>query len=127
MTEGTALASDPVLQALCPLSLQMRRGGGSVIGRATELAAIESELEAARQGLTAVTLFADDIQWADEDSLRALRYAVRTDADSPIFLLLALRPEETAQVTEVVTLVADMERMGLIRRVKLGRFTQMET
>src|SRR5439155_5065287 len=74
-----------------------------------------------------VALFADDIQWADEDSLRALRYVVRTDAASPIFLMLTMRPEETAQVTEAVTLIADMERMGLIRRVKLGRFTQIDT
>ncbi len=237
MIDAPALASDPILQALCPLAFQMRRGSGSVVGRAAELAAIESELDAARNGLSAVTLegepgigktrlllaadtlaqergftpvavaadeelrgpfllmrsiltcgpanevaegtpaqelltralqalsgrddpsleslpadqkllrqfdlvtlalralaeirplalFADDIQWADEDSLRALRYVVRTDAASPIFLLLALRPEETAQVTEAVTLIADMERMGIIRRLKLGRFTQLET
>src|SRR5206468_241342 len=74
-----------------------------------------------------LAVFADDIQWADEDSLRALRYVVRTDAASPIFLLLAMRPDETAQVTEAVTLIADMERMGLIRRVKLSRFTQVDT
>jgi DNA-binding CsgD family transcriptional regulator len=237
MNEAPALASDPVLQALCPLAFQMRRGGGSVVGRTAELAAIESELESARRGLSAVTLegepgigktrlllaatqlaeergftpvavaadeelrgpfllmrsiltstpatdaaagtaaqdilqralqalsgredssldslppdqmllrqfdlatlavrelaavrplalFADDIQWADEDSLRALRYVVRTDAASPIFLMLAMRPEETARVTEAVTLIADMERMGLIRRMKLGRFTQIDT
>ena len=237
MSEAPALASDPVLQALCPLAFQMRRGGASVVGRTVELAAIESELASAREGLSAITLegepgigktrlllaatqlaqdrgfipvavaadeelrgpfllmrsilssmpateaaegtaaedivrraqqalsgrddsslgslpadqqllrqydlatmairtlaavrpvalFVDDIQWADEDSLRALRYVVRTDAASPIFLLLAMRPEETAQLTEAVTLVADMERMGLIRRVKLGRFTQVDT
>jgi len=237
MSEAPTLASDPVLQALGPLAFQMRRGVASVVGRTAELAAIESELAAAREGLSAVTLegepgigktrlllaatqlavergftpvavaadeelrgpfllmrsilssipateagdgtaaqdilkralralsghddasleslpadqkllrqfdlatlamralaavkplalFADDIQWADEDSLRALRYVVRTDAASPIFLLLAMRPEETAQVTEAVTLIADMERMGLIRRVKLGRFTQIDT
>jgi tetratricopeptide (TPR) repeat protein/DNA-binding CsgD family transcriptional regulator len=74
-----------------------------------------------------LAVFADDIQWADEDSLRALRYAVRTDAASPIFLLLALRPEETALVTEAVTFVADMERMGLVRRMKLGRFSPVDT
>src|SRR5438046_2938719 len=56
MTETATLASDPVLQALCPLSLQMRRSGGSVVGRGTELEAIESELESARKGLTVVTL-----------------------------------------------------------------------
>ncbi|CAN5344391.1 hypothetical protein BH20ACT24_BH20ACT24_11310 [soil metagenome] len=237
MSEAPALASDPVLQALCPLAFQMRRGGTSVVGRTAELAAIESELALARDGLSAITLegepgigktrlllaatqlagqqgfipvavaadeelrgpflllrsilssvpaaetakatpaedvlsralqalsgrddssleslpadqkllrqfdlatlamrtlaavkplalFVDDIHWADEDSLRALRYMVRTDAASPIFLLLAMRPEETAEITEAVTLVADMERMGLIRRVKLSRFTQIDT
>jgi hypothetical protein len=237
MTEALALASDPVLQALCPLAFQARRSSGSVVGRVAELAAIESELSTARRGLSAITLegepgigktrlllaatqlatdagyisvavaadeelrgpfllmrsilsahgateaaqgtvaeeivgralhalsgrtdgaletlpadqkllrqydlaamalrtlaevkplalFADDVQWADEDSLRALRYAVRTDAASAIFLMLAMRPEETATVTEAVTLVADMERMGLIRRLKVGRFSQIET
>ncbi len=237
MSDRAVLVSDPVLQALCPLAFQMRRGSGSVVGRDAELQAIESELTSARDGLSAITLegepgigktrlllagtllaeemgftpvavaadeelrgpfllmrsilssmpasgaaagtaaedilrralqglsgrtdpsleslpadqkllrqfdlaalalrtlasvrplalFVDDLQWADEDSLRALRYAVRTDAASPIFLFLAMRPEETALVTEAVTFVADMERMGLIRRVKLGRFTHMDT
>src|SRR5262249_14621292 len=66
-------------------------------------------------------------QWADEDSLRALRYAVRTDAASPIFLVLGMRPEETALVTEAVTFLADMERMGLIRRLKVARLQPTET
>jgi DNA-binding NarL/FixJ family response regulator len=237
MAETAPLASDPVLQALCPLAFHMRRGGSSIVGRAAELDAIGSELASARNGLSAITLegepgigktrlllaatelaaaegfvavavaadeelrgpfllmrsmlsamtaaeaaagtpaedilrralqaltgrsdagletlpadqkllrqfdlaalalralasvkplalFADDIQWADEDSLRALRYAVRTATDSPILLLLSFRPEETALMTEAVTLVADMERMGLIRRRKVGRFTQVET
>ena len=237
MAQTQILASDPVLQALCPLAFQMRRISGSVVGRAVELDAIESEFELARNGLTAVTLegepgigktrlllaaiqlasdrgfasvavaadeelrgpfllmrsilasepasnaaegtvaeetlhralqtlsgrgdpafeslpadqkllrqfdqaavalravasitplalFVDDLQWADEDSLRALRYVVRTDSASPIFLVLSMRPEETAFLTEAVTLVADMERMGLVRRVKVGRFTQAET
>ncbi|MDP9342823.1 MAG: AAA family ATPase [Actinomycetota bacterium] len=237
MNAATALASDPVLQALCPLAFQMRRVSGAVVGRAAELAAIESEMASSRNGLAAVTLegepgigktrlllaatqmatdtgfisvavaadetlrgpfllmrsvlsspdaaeavqgtdaepvlrralqalsghgdasletlpadqkllrqfdlvalalralalvkpvalFADDVQWADEDSLRALRYAVRTDAASPIFLLLAMRPEETAVLTEAVNLIADMERIGLIRRLRLDRFTPAET
>ena len=237
MIEAPALAADPVLQALCPLAFQTRRGGAAVVGRTVELAAIESELASARDGLSAITLegepgigktrlllaatqladdqgftsvavaadeelrapfllmrsilssvhatesaegtpaeevvrralqalsgrdtqaldslpadqkllrqydlatiamraladvrplalFVDDIQWADEDSLRALRYVVRTDTASPIFLLICMRPEETAQVTEAVTLIADMERMGLIRRLKVGRFNQMDT
>jgi DNA-binding CsgD family transcriptional regulator len=237
MTDTSVLVSDPVLQALCPLAFQQRRGTGSVIGRSHELAAVETELVAARGGLSAISLegepgigktrlliaglqlaedagfapvavaadeelrapfllmrsilsaaaaaddiagtdaddvlaralrdlsgrtdpgleslpadqkllrqfdlaalalrsmaltkplalFVDDLQWADEDSLRALRYAVRTDAASPIFLMLAMRPEETALVTEAVTLVADMERMGLVRRLKVGRLAPTDT
>ena len=69
----------------------------------------------------------DDAQWADDDTLRLLRYAVRADADRPIFLLLTIRPDEFAIVTEAVNFVADMERMGLVRRLRPGRFSQMET
>ena len=74
-----------------------------------------------------VAILVDDLQWADDDSLRLLRYIVRADATSPVFLMFAIRPEEFALVTEAVNLVADMERVGLIRRLRLDRFTQTET
>ncbi len=74
-----------------------------------------------------VALFVDDLQWADEDSVRMLRYIVRTDSDLPIFLGLATRAEKLAEVNEAVTLIADMERMGMVRRLRLERFTQLET
>ena len=69
----------------------------------------------------------DDLQWADDDSLRLIRYVVRSDAESPIFLMFAIRPEELALVTEAVNLFADMDRIGLLRRVRLNRLTQAET
>src|SRR5205085_3058680 len=69
----------------------------------------------------------DDLQWSDDDSLRMLRYVIRSDATSPIFLMLAIRPEELALVTEAVNLMADMDRMGLLRRIKVERLTQSET
>ncbi len=69
----------------------------------------------------------DDLQWSDDDSLRLLRYVVRSDATSPIFFMLAIRPEEFALVTEAVNLMADMDRMGLLRRMKIDRLTQSET
>ena len=77
--------------------------------------------------LRPVALLVDDLQWADDDSLRLLRYIVRADAASPIFLLFAIRPEELAFVTEAVNLVADTERVGLVRRLWLNRFSQPET
>jgi AAA ATPase-like protein len=77
--------------------------------------------------LSPVAILIDDLQWADEDSIRLLRYLVRTGDGTPIFLMAAMRPEETALVNEAVTLIADMERMGMVRRLKVGRLTQLET
>ncbi len=78
-------------------------------------------------GLRPLALFIDDVQWADDDTLRLLRYVVRSDADRPVFLFLTIRPDEFASVTEAVNFVADMERMGLVRRLRPGRFSSVET
>src|SRR5439155_17085827 len=64
-----------------------------------------------------VAVLVDDLQWADDDSLRLLRYIVRADAASPLFLMAAIRPQEFAFVTEAVNLIADMERLGMVRRL----------
>ena len=106
---------DPSLEALSP---------DHKLLRVFDLAAVAlRELAMANP----VAVLVDDFQWADVDSVRMLRYVVRTDADLPIFLGLATRPEELAVVSEAVTLIADMERMGMVRRLKLARFTQLET
>ncbi len=78
-------------------------------------------------GIHPLALLIDDVQWADDDSLRLLRYVVRSDADRPVFLFLTIRPDEFASVTEAVNFVADMERMGLVRRLRPGRFSSVET
>jgi DNA-binding NarL/FixJ family response regulator/tetratricopeptide (TPR) repeat protein len=74
-----------------------------------------------------IALLIDDVQWADEDSLRMLRYIVRADAADRILLVVAVRPDEVALVNEAVTLLADMERMAPMRRLKLHRFSQLES
>jgi tetratricopeptide (TPR) repeat protein/DNA-binding CsgD family transcriptional regulator len=74
-----------------------------------------------------LALLIDDVQWADDDTLRMLRYAVRSVADQPVFLFLSLRPDEFATVPEAVNFVADMERMGLVRRLRVTRFSASET
>lgn len=74
-----------------------------------------------------LALLIDDMQWADEDSLRLLRYVIRTEGASPIFVMFSIRPEELASLTEAVTLIADMERMRVIRRLKLARFSVVES
>jgi DNA-binding CsgD family transcriptional regulator len=77
--------------------------------------------------LAPIAILVDDAHWADEDSLRMLRYVLRTSASCPVFLLLALRTEEAAELRESVTLIADMERIGVVRRLRVARFTQAET
>jgi DNA-binding NarL/FixJ family response regulator len=74
-----------------------------------------------------LALLVDDLQWADEDSLRLLRYVVRTSSASPIFLVLAIRPHETAQVSEAITLLADVDRLGVLQRLQLARFSQLDS
>ena len=74
-----------------------------------------------------LALLIDDLQWADEDSLRLLRYVIRTEGGSPIFFLFSVRPEELSLVNEAVTLIADMERMHVVKRLKISRFSPVET
>src|SRR4051812_24020097 len=74
-----------------------------------------------------IALLVDDAQWADEDSLRVLRYIARTERRLPVFLALAIRPEESAAATELTNLLADLERSDVIRRIRLARFRQPET
>jgi DNA-binding CsgD family transcriptional regulator/tetratricopeptide (TPR) repeat protein len=74
-----------------------------------------------------IALLLDDMQWADQDSLRLLRYVIRTQPTLPLFFAIAIRPEESALTQELVTLLADMDRMGLIRRIRLTRFRHPET
>ena len=74
-----------------------------------------------------IALFFDDLQWADEDSLKLIRYVVRTSSNSRIFIMLAQRPDSGPGVGAATSLVADLERMGLARRKKLERLTRAET
>ncbi|MFA7250135.1 MAG: AAA family ATPase [Dehalococcoidia bacterium] len=92
--------------------------------RVFDLAAIGLRAVAA---VRPVALLIDDLQWSDEDSLRLLRYVVRTDTASRIFMVLAIRPNETALVSEATTLLADVERLGILQRLRLERFSQVES
>jgi DNA-binding NarL/FixJ family response regulator len=73
-----------------------------------------------------LALLLDDLHWADEDSLRLLRYLVRTVIDVPVLVAVTVRPEELAD-SEAGPLLADMERIGVVRRLRLDRMSQAET
>jgi DNA-binding NarL/FixJ family response regulator/tetratricopeptide (TPR) repeat protein len=115
VAEAISGRDEPGLEALSP---------DAKLLRAFDLAGVAVSVLA---GVRPIALLIDDVQWADDDTLRLLRYVVRSDADRPIFLFLTIRPDEFAAVPEAVNLVADMERMGLVRRLRLGRFTSVES
>jgi tetratricopeptide (TPR) repeat protein len=106
---------EPGFENLSPAARQLR---------AFDLAGIAVNTIA---GIRPLALLLDDAQWCDDDTLRLLRYVVRSVADQPIFLFLTLRPDELAAVPEAVNFVADMERMGVVRRLRPGRFSATET
>ncbi len=74
-----------------------------------------------------LAILIDDVQWADDDTLRMLRYAIRSTAGQPVFLFLTFRMDEFSTVPEAANLVADMERMGLVRRLRPARLAATET
>jgi len=126
--EGTS-AEQPMRRTLDALSNQDdpgldRMAPNQKLLRLFDLAAVALRALAREKP---VALLIDDLQWADEDSLRMLRYIVRTDVADRILLVFAVRPDEMAFVNEAVTLLADMERMAPLRRLKLRRFSQLES
>jgi len=125
---GTA-AEQPVRAALDALSNQDDSGLANMapnqkLLRVFDLAAVALRALAKQRP---IALLIDDLQWADEDSLRMLRYIVRANAGERILLVLAARADEVAFVNEAVTLLADLERIGPLRRLKLRRFSQLES
>src|SRR5205823_3519614 len=122
-------AEQPVRAALDALSNQDDPGLANMapnqkLLRVFDLAAVALRALAKERP---IALLIDDLQWADEDSLRMLRYIVRANAGERILLVLAARADEVAFVNEAVTLLADLERIGPLRRLKLRRFSQLES
>jgi DNA-binding NarL/FixJ family response regulator len=122
-----------------PAQEAVQRAHDALAGRDAEVSALPPDqrmlrtMDQAALAIRAVALerplafLLDDVQWADTDSLRLLRYVVRTEPGLPILIVLAMRSEEAVLVTELVNLLADLERMGLVRRMRVGRFRQSES
>src|SRR6478672_8871053 len=99
-----SLANDPLRRCLSAMSGEDDPSLASLpadqrLLRTLDLGAVAFRALAGDHGLAVLI---DDVQWADDDSLRLLRYVVRANATSPILLLFAIRPEEFALVTEAV-------------------------
>ncbi len=76
-----------------------------------------------------VTLFVDDLHWADAATLDLLRYAAGRLAEdgSPILLLLAMREEEMDREVDLWGWLSALERVVPVRRLDLGSLNVDDT
>jgi hypothetical protein len=71
-----------------------------------------------------LVLFLDDLQWADASTIQALGRILQRASDSPILLLIALRPAEVAgnaSVGHLVDMARSLDRQRTIRLEPLSR------
>ncbi|HEX6551524.1 MAG TPA: BTAD domain-containing putative transcriptional regulator [Ktedonobacteraceae bacterium] len=66
-----------------------------------------------------LVLFLDDLQWADASTIQALGRVLQRASDSPILLLMALRPAEAAGNASVRHLVDTARSLGRLRTLRL--------
>jgi DNA-binding SARP family transcriptional activator len=76
-----------------------------------------------------VTLFMDDLHWADAAALNRLRYVVRRLAEDgyPVLLVVAMREEEMDRVVDLWGWLSSLERVMPVRRLKLGSLNVEDT
>jgi DNA-binding SARP family transcriptional activator len=75
-------------------------------------------LDAAAHGRLAIVL--EDLQWADEMSLRFLSFLAHRTSDQPVLLAVTAREDETDEVPLLGRLLRDLDREGRLVRVALG-------
>ena len=76
-----------------------------------------------------VTLFMDDLHWADAAALNRLRYVVRRLAEDgfPVLVVLAMREEEMDRVADLRGWLSSLERVMPVRRLELGSLNADDT
>lgn len=62
----------------------------------------------------------DDVQWCDRETLEFLHFLARSDHDTPLLVLLTVRPEEVDVDHPVNVLARDLQRLGMLTSFELG-------
>lgn len=121
-----ALAAAPALVELVP----------ELAGKVTVPAATALPPEAARirlldsvaallRAVAPLILFLDDLQWGDTSTIQALGRILQRTSDSPILLLMTLRPAEAADNAPVRHLVDTARPLGRLRTIRLEPLPQV--
>jgi DNA-binding SARP family transcriptional activator len=100
-------------------------GSAGTDQRALYDAAVEL-LRSLAQEQPLVVLF-DDLQWADDESLRLLFYVVRHAPDAPILFVGAARTEDLDRRAMLRDILNDLERDEMLLRISLKPFSREET
>jgi predicted ATPase len=79
-----------------------------------------SGLLAAKLQTQPVVLCFDDLHWGDESSASALHFVVRSNADRPLFTLLAARADELRDNAAVARALRELRQAHLLEEVRLG-------
>ena len=69
-------------------------------------------------------LVADDVHWADHETLQFLHYLLRSAPDAPLLVAATARSDELASLEELVTALRATERL---EEIVLGRLSRDET
>ncbi|HEX6021215.1 MAG TPA: AAA family ATPase [Solirubrobacter sp.] len=73
---------------------------------------------------TPTLLVADDLPWADRETLQFLHYLVRSRLDAPLLIVATARREDMGALHELVTALAALER---VTEIELNRLSERET
>jgi DNA-binding CsgD family transcriptional regulator/tetratricopeptide (TPR) repeat protein len=84
------------------------------------LAALRAELDWAEHP---TVLAIEDIHWADDATLDALRYLIRRIADLPALLVLTYRDDEADRGRALYNLLGEASRSGHVRHLALRRLS----
>ncbi|HEX6553305.1 MAG TPA: BTAD domain-containing putative transcriptional regulator [Ktedonobacteraceae bacterium] len=115
-----ALAAGPIVVELVPeltgkVSLPIATALPPEAARIRLLDSVAAILRA----LAPLVLFLDDLQWADASTIQALGRILQRASDSPILLLIALRPAEADDNASVRHLVDMARSLGRLRTIWL--------
>jgi DNA-binding SARP family transcriptional activator len=148
-----ALAYGPVVSWLRapPLASQLERLDAPLLG---QLARLLPELRAATPGLpqpeplppgedrrllfdalarairaleAPLLLVADDLHWADRETLRFLHYLLRVEPTAPLLLVATARREEMDQRHPLDELLAGLQALDRVSEIELARLSRQET
>ena len=72
-------------------------------------------------------LVADDLQWADRETLQFLHYLLRAHPEAPLLVVATVRREELDPDHPLPELVAGLRALELLAEVEVGRLSRPET